>query len=630
METYDPAWIARTVAELGNASRGQPEATIGQVTIVEHPEEDIIRTLVALSAAPELRTVADGEKIDPLSPHLYVRGILGEGGIGIVELAHQPLLNRDVAVKRLRVPDPRQAALLLREAKVTGSLEHANIIPIHALGIHPKLGPLVVMKRIQGVSWDVRLASERAQIAADEDVLATHVEILTRVCLAVEFAHSRGVFHRDLKPANVMLGDFGELYVVDWGLALERGERVEERQLVGSPAYMPPEMAKGEPVDERSDVFLLGATLHQVISGELRHAAPTVVLSLMRAAAAEPHEYDDRVPAELAEICNRACHPEPAQRFPDVATLRAALLEYLAHRRATAVLRTASRQHERFRMLLDASLSMRPSAAVISAAYHQVLVCYEQALDIWGGLSAAQHGKREAMIDMLRYELAIGDIHGAERIVGELAEVPAELRARLDELIEERKARRARLSSLEEEVDMQRGRGARTSVIGGILVAVALINLAFFLADPSPAANAPPRRLLVLVVVVASVTSMFIVGGWRRLTANLAGRQYIRFVIAGLAFLLVNRVRGYILDDSALSIMSSDLLGLGACICIVRVPLPGMMALGLAVAGAGLSMVLLPGYSRLIFLVVTAVFPLLMLGLDRLYRRVRDHGEPLP
>ncbi|MEZ4430247.1 MAG: hypothetical protein R3A51_21420 [Nannocystaceae bacterium] len=204
------------------------------------------------------------------------------------------------------------------------------------------------------------------------------------------------------------------------------------------------------------------------------------------------------------------------------------------------------------------------------------------------------------------------------------------MRARLDELIEERKARRARLSSLEEEVDMQRGRGARTSVIGGILVAVALINLAFFLADPSPAANAPPRRLLVLVVVVASVTSMFIVGGWRRLTANLAGRQYIRFVIAGLAFLLVNRVRGYILDDSALSIMSSDLLGLGACICIVRVPLPGMMALGLAVAGAGLSMVLLPGYSRLIFLVVTAVFPLLMLGLDRLYRRVRDHGEPLP
>ncbi|MCB9753035.1 MAG: protein kinase [Myxococcales bacterium] len=630
--SVDPAWIAKTLAEQALSSDAAPADTLGRVSITRDDPQATARELALSLPRLELVRGDDEPVLDPLSPHLYVRGQLGEGGVGIVELAHQPLLNRDVAVKRLLDPSPSRAALLLREARITGSLEHPNIIPIHTIGHHPELGPLVVMKRIQGESWEARLALDRARVRVDENALAAHVEILTRVCQAVEFAHSRGVLHRDLKPSNVMLGEFGELYLVDWGLALELGAPAKQ-QLVGSPAYMPPEMVLGERdgISPRSDVYLLGATLHEVLTGQHRHAGATVREVLARALESPPHRYGPEVPEELAAICNRACHRDPARRFPDVESLRQALQRYLEHRRATAALRAATRQHERLGALLrGAEPSSRSAEAELTATFQQVVIRYEQALEIWADLESAREGRRRAMLEMLAYELERANVHGAARILDALDDAPREQRERLERLIEARETTEARLSSLEEEVALRRAEPARLTLISGIIATVALMNLGLYLVNPTPRADTPPARLIVLAVVLCLIAALLIVPRWRRLTANLAGRQYVRFVGVVLTLILINRIRGYVLDDPGLSVMSSDLLLIGVGMCTIRLPLPGVVLVGIAVIGASVAMTLAPGVSRVIFLVTTSAVPLIMLAADRYNQgpAVADDGPP--
>lgn len=625
----DSDWIASTLAEQAIDIDAAPTMTIGRFG--SQQTSDTLAQDAELSVElPKLELHRDDTPL-PRSPHLQVRGPLGEGGMGIVELAHQPLLDREVAVKRLKRLDPARAHMLLREARITGSLEHPSIIPIHSIGRHEELGPLVVMKRIQGQSWSARLDGDPARLE-DEKLLAVHVEILVRVCQAVEFAHSRGVIHRDLKPANVMLGEFGELYVVDWGLALSPDQAVDYR-LVGSPAYMPPEMVYGDSarVDPRSDVYLLGATLHEILTGEHRHAAASVPESLRRASASEPAEYPSSVPEELGAICNRACALDPDQRFPTAEALRVALLEYLEHRRATAVLRAAAREHELLRARLQTPASASREEAEIAAAHQRVITRYQQALELWEDLSAAREGRTQALIEMLEYELEQANLHGAQRLAEELDEIgelPRQLLERLEQLVESQHSMVARLDSLEREVDMKRTEPARQQMIGAIIVAITLINVGFFIRDPTPWANSPPDRLIALNLVVLAVTLALVLPRWRELTTHLASRQYIRFTTVTLGALLVNRVCGLLLDDSSLSIMTRDLLVIATTLSVVRLPIPGMLPMGIATAVGALLMVVLPGYARLTFLIVSSAIPLMLLVLDRRIRQTQRAAGP--
>ncbi|MCA9573515.1 MAG: serine/threonine protein kinase, partial [Myxococcales bacterium] len=196
---------------------------------------------------------------------------------------------------------------LLREARVTGALEHPNIVPVHALLTSEEGAPLMVMKRVEGVAWGDRL---RATDGGLED-LEQNLRILLQVCHAVHFAHTRGVLHRDLKPHNVMLGEFGEVYVVDWGTAVALRDDVPIEGLpkarnvsgvVGTLQYMAPEMVggSGAELDERSDVYLLGAMLHEVLTGDPPHLGDKVEQLLVRAWQSRPYTYEPQVPAELA------------------------------------------------------------------------------------------------------------------------------------------------------------------------------------------------------------------------------------------------------------------------------------------------------------------------------------------
>jgi serine/threonine-protein kinase len=327
---------------------------------------------------------------------LVWQGELGRGGMGVVHLARQRSLDRSVAVKAVRASDGPSARALVREAQIMGALEHPNLVPVHVLGLDGGGGPLLVMKRIEGASWRALLSDPSHEgwkplLAGHSDPLRANVEILSQLCRALAFAHDRGVVHRDLKPENVMIGRYGEVYLVDWGVALRLSERAHAAaELVGTPAYLAPEMARADPrlIDARTDVYLLGGVLFEVLTGRVPHEAPTVVAALVLALRGEVPAFPADLPAELADLARRAMAPAAEDRVAGAEAFREGLAQFLASRevdRAVAEARLAlSRAREliskdgpssldAFRSLVEARITFasahraRPKDATIRA-----------------------------------------------------------------------------------------------------------------------------------------------------------------------------------------------------------------------------------------------------------------------
>ncbi len=251
--------------------------------------------------------------------------LLGRGGMGEVRLATDARIHREVAVKLMRTrADQDTIARFLREAQVQGALEHPAVPPVHDLGLDKDGQPYFVMKRLAGTTLaDVLDARSSSDALLAKWPRRTLLSRLVDVCLAIEFAHTRGVIHRDLKPANIMLGDFGETYVLDWGLARIVGDdsplapiraisgEYEAGQtavgaLLGTPGYMAPEQARGAEIDARTDVFALGCILYEIVTGiaALPKGLPALDVTLV-AIEHRPSKRVD-VPPELDELCARA------------------------------------------------------------------------------------------------------------------------------------------------------------------------------------------------------------------------------------------------------------------------------------------------------------------------------------
>src|SRR5260221_9713557 len=238
--------------------------------------------------------------------------VIGKGGLGEVVLAHDLRVGRDVAIKRLHATSPTadEVARFLREARIQARLDHPSVPPVHELGIDPQGRPYFTMKRLAGITLSEML---QQPAPARQRLLRAFAD----VCLAIEFAHSRGVVHRDLKPSNVMLGDFGDVYVLDWGLSRVVGEAVAEMisddidsldlkgsELLGTPGYMSPEqLAKAAEAGRPADIYALGAILFEVLAGEPLHPrGPTALQSTVSGnAVTSPvkRRSDRSVPPEL-------------------------------------------------------------------------------------------------------------------------------------------------------------------------------------------------------------------------------------------------------------------------------------------------------------------------------------------
>jgi serine/threonine protein kinase len=247
---------------------------------------------------------------------------VGQGGMGIVYRARDLALERDVALKVLRpeLSGPEAAARLEREARILARLEHPGIVPVHDAGTLADGRIFYVMKLVLG---------ERLQELAERAPLSEVLRVFLRVCETVGFAHARGVVHRDLKPSNIMVGGFGEVLVLDWGIARVLGVPAEATAadsagaaeaasgtdtapgtVLGTPGFMAPEQAEGrlDQVDARTDVFALGAILRALLAGG----------TVPRA-----------VPRPLGSIWARAMAPRPEDRYPTAAALAADVTRFL-------------------------------------------------------------------------------------------------------------------------------------------------------------------------------------------------------------------------------------------------------------------------------------------------------------
>jgi serine/threonine protein kinase len=296
-----------------------------------------------------------------------IAGTIGRGGMGTVYLARDRELDREVALKVVEPGD--LADRMLREARILARLEHPGIVPVHDVGTLPDGRVFYAMKRVRGHRLD--------EHAGGVD-LSERLRVFARICEAVAFAHAHGVIHRDLKPENVMVGPFGEVLVMDWGVAkdltprpplpsppLPPGEGENKRKqegkkygtahgtVLGTPGYMAPEQERGEveAIDERTDVWALGALLSWLLAGE------------------------EAVPRPLAAIRERAMAAVPGERYPRVEDLAADLsrfsagLAVLAYRES--LLERTARFGRRYRMPILLVLSYLLFRVLLLAVLHR-------------------------------------------------------------------------------------------------------------------------------------------------------------------------------------------------------------------------------------------------------------------
>ena len=346
----DPLISLRQRADHHQAAGDEPP------TRIVDPEQTVAAPGVSVSFAEPITT--PGDRFNVLRLH-------GKGGIGKVSVAQDTELHREVAFKELQqrfADDTNSRGRFLREAEITGNLEHPGIVPVYGRGEYPDGRPYYAMRLIQG---------ERLQDAADRFhqesgswSARTFRQLLAHfldVCHVIEYAHSRHVLHRDVKPTNIMLGKFGETLVVDWGAAkaigtdedlgagtesvlLPAADRdtaaTEMGSTIGTPSYMSPEQARGDhtEVGPASDVYNLGATLYYLLAGgaPIRGTDLTrIVQQVQTGDFPEPREVNPQIPGALNAICLKAMALEPRNRYTSAALLADDVERYLADETTT-------------------------------------------------------------------------------------------------------------------------------------------------------------------------------------------------------------------------------------------------------------------------------------------------------
>ena len=379
---------------------------------------------------------------------------IARGGMGVVLRAWQKSLQRPVAVKQIAAPGKDAEANFVAEALVTGLLEHPNVVPVHDLGLLPDGTLFIAMKLVDGMSWCDLLhpSTPEHEARAGEFGLLDHLDVLGQVCNALAYAHEHGFIHRDVKPENVMVGRFGEVLLMDWGLALDVREapsdprRTLKRESVsgpaGTPNYMAPEQARGDgkALGPRTDVYLLGATLYEVLTRAPLHIGGSILGVLVAAEASITPTFSDDVPPGLGAVCARAVARAPEDRFESVTDFADAVRAWRETHASEALARRAA-------AVLERCLGLPPGAALY-AAYAESVAGFSEALRMWPENAAAAHGRRRALLAFAEAAVEGGDTGLAA--------------AQLDRLPDD-DADEAALRTRVEQVDLERARTARTA-----------------------------------------------------------------------------------------------------------------------------------------------------------------------
>jgi WD40 repeat protein len=319
-----------------------------------------------------------------------VGGIVAEGGHGRILRAEDRYLERTVALKEPLEPGGFAEARFLTEARLTARLQHPSIVPLYEAGRWPGGAPFYAMKLVSGRSLDslIDAASQLDQRLA----LLPHALAAAE---AVAYAHGQRILHRDLKPANILVGELGETFVIDWGLAKELGSpeqpmapgpeqesrgpagHTQVGTVMGTPAYMPPEQAAGQPVDERADVYALGAILYHLLSGRAPYEGTRsreVLTQVLEGAPVPLARLQPTVPQELLDIVARAMAREPARRYPSARELAEDLRRFQTGKLVAAHRYSRWELTRRFVSRHKATLLVAAVALVASLVHYQRVV----------------------------------------------------------------------------------------------------------------------------------------------------------------------------------------------------------------------------------------------------------------
>ena len=362
----------------------------------------------------------------PESDRYDFSAVLGEGGMGEVRLCVDRRVRRPVAMKLIR---PERAALkqdraqFVREVLAQAQLEHPAIVPVYDMGTDETGSLYFTMRRVQGLTLEQIIKGLRNDGDAAPPDHSQHRLLVAfeSVCLAVHYAHMRAVFHCDIKPANIMLGSFGEVYVLDWGIAAhaDPDRDVSSNSGGGTPGYMAPEQIRQQPIDARTDVYGLGATLFELLTHRPLHRGTraqllerTLVGKPVRPSAAAP---DLDIAPELDAICMKATACDPSERYATVKELHDALDAYMAGDRDLALRRAMSEKHatiaqafrERAQKGGEGAIEARSQA--LSSVGRALAFDPENAAALRTLVSLMTEGPKEMPKD------ARAEMHGAER-----------------------------------------------------------------------------------------------------------------------------------------------------------------------------------------------------------------------
>lgn len=535
--------------------------------------------------------------------------ILGEGGMGRVFLGKQEYPSREVAIKELKEQSTQKGKLLLREAMITGKIPHPNIIPIHELKLTNQ-GPEIIMQRVDGHSFE-HFLDRKPQKGTQ---LLYCIDILKDVCNALIYAHDKGVFHRDIKPENIMLGHYGEIYVLDWGIALDTKMPLSNRKvIVGSPAYMAPEMLTGyeKDVSVQSDIYLLGSTLHEILVGSPRHIGNTLQDVFDSVQRSEPYEYPSSIFEKLGVLCNKACHVDPAQRHISVREFQQELSECIVHWDAIKLCNKAQETLDHLQITLqqmemifadsDKSITNFSHVLGMSLTNHEEIIDnsnkyfiqarfgFEQALLLWPECEIAHEGIKKTLLTMFDISVCKGQYDNTLSVYEDLQKYPLddETKVYCKNILEKLQKNQNKLQRLIESQDTSLTQPSRKVLGYSIAVVSLLLVMILYLHNKFIDPELSAKRF-VYVILIADVPLIGLALYYRRvLFSNAIGQLAFFTILGGLSGLTANRFIGWQFDSDPKSILVIDTFILGVAVLNSTPVLPSGIYLALCSAVLG-------------------------------------------
>lgn len=425
--------VAAMLTEVGvDATSASPEQSVGNTTILRSEEQDT-------GALPTYQRSGDDG-----ASYVKIGDFLAEDAFSVFYAARQNSMRRQVTVRTVH-PNRRSrkaSARVLRDGWMLGALEHPNIIPVHGIGKDENADPIVVLKHTRTVSWEEVLSTPGHALGADgADRLEFQIRRLLDVCAAAGHAHELGVVHRDIKTANVLLDEDGTVYLHGWHLSVKLvGDgsgrfplASEQHQIAGTPAHMAPELATKNfsALSARTDVYLLGATLHHAVTGRPRHLGENVFDAFFSAASSEPVAYGEDVPEALARILNRCMARDPAARYASAVELADALRRFLRQRPAARLVKHARQAHSEF----DRAIARRRRDYIVRELFATAYTAYSEALQFSRDDADATEGLNEVVHRMITYELENGSTSRTRDLLARLDHPPAELARRVADAV---------------------------------------------------------------------------------------------------------------------------------------------------------------------------------------------------